>query len=130
MTGKVARDLLQIGVVPQLHEVHHLRERAPAVAEVAHLVEQVPGWLARDARIVAIGTGPTDFAMTGRARLYTPCHELLFRRGWFSGSYARPCAEKSAQERRQKRVAWDPLNHSISQVSDNAILRILLIRSP
>src|SRR5215472_17047250 len=99
LPSKVTRDLLQIGVVAQLHEVHHLRKRAPPVAEVDHLVEQVPGWLARNARIVPIRGGPTDFAVTDRARLHTLCHEVLFRCR-FSGTYAAPCRQESAQQRR------------------------------
>ena len=99
---KVIRDLLQISIVAQLHEVHHLRKGAPAVAEVDHLVEQVSGWLARYARIVAIRGGPTDFAMTYRARPDTPCHEVLFRYRRFSATYAAPCREEPAQQRCQE----------------------------
>jgi hypothetical protein len=65
--GKILRDLQQVSVRQRVHQAGHQAVVAAAVAEVEQLVVQVARWLAREARVKAVGAGAAFLAVTGAA---------------------------------------------------------------
>ena len=89
--GEVLGDLAQVGVVEEREQVVHQLVVAPAVAEIAQLVEQVAGRLAGDARVVAVGRGSAFLAVAAGAGEHALGDRVLEPRSIGAGSERDAC---------------------------------------
>ena len=74
--GEMLRHRLQIVVRQVAHHVDHHRIGAPALAEIDQLVVEIAGWLAGDARIVAVAGGASLVAVAASAGSCTLGHRV------------------------------------------------------